>query len=222
MKIPATSVALTTATAMMIVAAMRLSSWKSWLTTNDRAVQTHRATKMIKYALKLGPAVSWACSSVMGDSRYQDPRQSWRGLGSNLHQVQQREQEDPDDIDKVPIKTDQLNGELVVRAKLAQHVRDQLDAEDNEAAEHMDRVEAGHGEVARCPQVPVRDGKGQMRIRIDFEDALDERGIGGLALFGQIAIERTFRLHIGGTGVLFLHPQGAEDAFVYFLRVEVA
>ena len=46
---------------------------------------------------------------------------------------------------------------------LAAQAHDQDDGEDHQAAEDVQGVEAGHGEVARRPQVAERDRRRQVR-----------------------------------------------------------
>ena len=82
----------------------------------------------------------------------------------SVHQIQQREQEYPHDIDKVPVKPGHLDHAGMLRAELADERPEQNDDENNQPAENVQGVEAGHGEVARRPQVAVRDRMRQVQV----------------------------------------------------------
>src|ERR1044071_4494313 len=64
-------------------------------------------------------------------------------------QIQQGKKKNPDDIDKVPVEPDQLDGRVVFdrehpTRRFDNQVNDKADADD-----HMDRVHSGHGEIKR-------------------------------------------------------------------------
>src|SRR5689334_2331866 len=127
------------------------------------------------------------------------------GLGIRLYQVQQREQENPDDIDKVPVKASQFDAELVLGAESAEEVQDQVNDEDHQPAEDVQGVEARHGEVRGRPQVAPGDREREVRVRVELEDALDEGSAGRLALLRQVNIVRILRLHVRFAGAFLLH-----------------
>src|SRR5262249_43558282 len=119
MKMAATRIALMTATIMMTI--MLPTFWPMIkLTTNDSAVQMHKAPKILRYNWKFGPSWASCAGSAMGQtprttdctdftdkraSRFDFyPCSSVSSVVRNSHQVQQREQENPHDIDKVPVQ----------------------------------------------------------------------------------------------------------------------
>src|SRR5438874_566608 len=150
MKTSPTSTALTTATPRMSVKPTCGSNTPRRtrvLTTNDAAVKPLRATATIMYRRKTLPCPSaGACEPVSVMRRH---------LRSD--QVQQGEQEDPHDVNEVPVQARQLQHAVVLRAEPVAQPHPEDDGEDHQAAEDVQGVEAGHGEVAGRPQVAERD-----------------------------------------------------------------
>src|SRR5580704_19521706 len=108
-------------------------------------------------------------------------------------EIEQREQEDPDDVDEVPVETADLDRVVVVRGDDAagrppEHHRHDADADD-----HVEGVEAGHDEVQReedlrVPEVlrleletGARDVmRGELRVvleRLDAQERAPERDV---------------------------------------------
>src|ERR1035437_10166518 len=64
-------------------------------------------------------------------------------------QIEQREQEDPDDVDKVPVEPEILNErEMPVGISTCSRTEDH-EAQNPDANDHVQRVHAGHGEVEK-------------------------------------------------------------------------
>src|SRR6187399_861927 len=64
-------------------------------------------------------------------------------------QVQEREQEDPDDVHEVPIEAGQLDGGMIVGAVAAAVGQPGQRQQYGYADDHVERVQARHGEVER-------------------------------------------------------------------------
>src|SRR6476620_7790079 len=62
-------------------------------------------------------------------------------------EVEEREQQDPHDVDEVPVQRGRLDGVVVTRRELAGHRSIQHDPEHDDAREDVRAVEAGQGEV---------------------------------------------------------------------------
>src|SRR5437868_448059 len=97
--------------------------------TNDSSVNTHSAANTTRYGCgdmtwcSAVPVWSW---SDMGHSLRKAHRLQPVGLGLILsHQVQEREQEDPDDVHEVPVQPGQLHHALVLPAEAAERRHDQ-------------------------------------------------------------------------------------------------
>src|SRR5437868_1623187 len=82
---------------------------------------------------------------------------------TRLYQVQEREQEDPDDIDKMPIQAGQLDEAFMLSTELPAPGHDEHDGEDHQPAQDVQGVETGHGEVSRCPHIAPRNRVRQVR-----------------------------------------------------------
>src|SRR5512137_933852 len=67
----------------------------------------------------------------------------------SLDQVEQREEEDPDEVDEVPVEAGELDRRRVARAELAAGGPHRHPAQDAHADEHVEPVQAGHEEVDR-------------------------------------------------------------------------
>src|SRR5207302_310420 len=91
----------------------------------------------------------------------------------SLHQVKQREQENPDHIDKVPVEAGQFQHHFVLASESAQKCHDQNDGENHQPAEHVQGMKARHREVTRSPQIAERNYRRQVQIVILLEQALD-------------------------------------------------
>ena len=69
--------------------------------------------------------------------------------------VEQGEEEDPDDVDEVPVKAGHLNRGVVIRTVFAPQA---VDGQDGNADDHVDGVQSGHrevqGEIEREPRGP--------------------------------------------------------------------
>src|SRR5262245_58351930 len=153
MKYMPTSVAFTTATARMM---MKLKFFgRTSYTRNDTAVKTANEPNTTRYAL-VGSGWCSPCASVCSSLMTIAPL-------ARSDQVQQREQEDPHDIDEVPVQADQLQHEGVLDAEPADEGHQEDDGEDHDPAEDVQGVEPRHGEVARRPQVAVGDGRRQVQ-----------------------------------------------------------
>src|SRR5436309_1933730 len=124
MKISPTSVALQTAMSRMMAAPVWLPWPKITLTRNDSPVNTDRAAKTIMYSRKSGPCAAWPspCGWAWGSLAIA------RLLRSD--QVEQREQKDPHDVDKVPVQAGVLQHGGVLRPEPPAHAHQQDDDED--------------------------------------------------------------------------------------------
>src|SRR5438045_6297476 len=72
-------------------------------------------------------------------------------------QVQQREEEDPHDIDEVPVQSCDFNRCVVIAIELPAPGHDAYDGHDSEADDHVQRVQTGHAEVQRIED--LRSGR---------------------------------------------------------------
>src|SRR5580700_5114884 len=63
------------------------------------------------------------------------------------YQVQQRKQEDPDNIDEVPVKADHVDGCVPGGAKTVPRSHDNQCNKKSRADDHMRGVQAGHSKV---------------------------------------------------------------------------
>src|SRR5262249_12229602 len=85
------------------------------------------------------------------------------------NQVEEWEQENPHDIDKVPVESRQLDQAGVLSAESTPGGHDQNDHEDYQPAENVQGVESGHGEIARRPGVAPGNNRRQVpRLRTRF------------------------------------------------------
>src|SRR5712691_3615079 len=85
----------------------------------------------------------------------------WRVLRMTPDQIQKREQENPDDVDEVPVQTADLDRAVVLRGDRAAPRPPQHPRHDPEPDDHVQRVQARHDEVEReenlrVPRVLVR------------------------------------------------------------------
>src|SRR5205807_7049242 len=109
---------------------------------NDTAVKMLSATKTTMNALTAGPWCSASCASL---AICYSPACNTR---SHLYKVQERKQEDPDDIDKVPVEPDDFEHGGVLHAEAADGGHHQDHGKHYQPAQHVQGVEAGHGKVA--------------------------------------------------------------------------
>src|SRR5205085_7933105 len=87
--------------------------------------------------------------------------------GVLLDQVEKRIEEDPDQIDEVPVEPGELDPEVVVRAVVAVHGAVEDDAEHRHSHQHVQPVQAGHEEVER----PVHGRAGKVDLLVPVEAA---------------------------------------------------
>src|SRR5436190_20226513 len=73
------------------------------------------------------------------------------------NQVEQRKQEDPDDVDEVPVETADLDRAVIPGGDRPVPRPAQHDGHDAEADDHVQRVEAGHQEIEREKDLRVRE-----------------------------------------------------------------
>ena len=66
-----------------------------------------------------------------------------------VDQIKQREQIDPDNIDKVPVQSAHFHGGVVFRSEASPPSGKQEPSEEADADDHMQRVQSGHDEVKR-------------------------------------------------------------------------
>src|SRR5579871_1517077 len=177
---------------------------------NEISVNTDSAMNTVKYALI---RMSWLASCVVacpvsGSVISSSP------LGAiTLYQIQQGEQEDPHNIDKVPIQSGHFQHGGMLRSQPADHGHEQDDGENHDAAENVQRVKAGHGEVARRPQVAKGNGRRQMQFGMvlflraleDFVDALSDLvGVERAIVLPSLALIRRTVHVVKQLGTLFL------------------
>ena len=62
-------------------------------------------------------------------------------------QIKQRKQKNPNDIDKVPVKPDDLDRTVILRIEPPLHRIDQRNVKQSRADDHVQRVHAGHREI---------------------------------------------------------------------------
>src|SRR5438105_3357914 len=93
------------------------------------------------------------------------------------NQIQEREQENPHDIDEVPIEAADFNRTVVFRRDRAAPRPPEHPAHDAEADDHMQRVESGHNEVQR---------KEQLRVPHEFLLELERRT--GHMMLGELVV----------------------------------
>src|SRR3954452_17427068 len=72
-----------------------------------------------------------------------------------LQEVQRGKESDPHDIDEVPVHTDCLDGDVVLRAELPRQTTQQHDGDADNTAEDVGAVEAGHREEERAVHATV-------------------------------------------------------------------
>src|SRR5262245_56210910 len=96
--------------------------------------------------------MSAACELQLATDNYHGQRSNPR------NDVDQRKQEDPHEVDKVPVEAavlDPIGPSLAQRRPLQQHDREQHHADN-----HVQGVETGHEEVRGGEDVAVEDGVG--------------------------------------------------------------
>src|ERR1700692_2365302 len=109
---------------------------------------TRRKAQVRKYGFREGVCAALACSAIVELTSL--PRYPVsRGPLVRPDQVQQREQEDPDDVHEVPVQADALErvvplGGVAPLPGGQQQVAEQADADD-----HVQGVQPGHAEVER-------------------------------------------------------------------------
>src|SRR5438132_4365580 len=77
-----------------------------------------------------------------------------------LDQVEQRKEEDPDQVDEVPVQARQLDAQVVVRAVVAPPGAEEDHGEHGHPRQDVEAVQAGHQEV----EGPVHRGAGQPHL----------------------------------------------------------
>src|SRR5579863_1765107 len=138
MKKSTTAVPLSTA---MPNATMSLSGPRlNFATTTVTKVMTIRKPKVRKYGLREG-----ACGCVSSSAISSLPR----AYSVRPDQVEQREQEDPDDVHEVPVQPDALQGVVPLGGEAPAPGRHQQVAQQPDADHHVQGVQAGHTEVER-------------------------------------------------------------------------
>ena len=85
-----------------------------------------------------------------------------------IDQVQQREQEDPDNIDKVPVHRGSFNRLMMLRGELAPHGADQDDGHEHTPTEDVGPVEAGQRVEGGAKHRVARPER-QLRIVVHLE-----------------------------------------------------
>src|SRR5713226_80019 len=85
-----------------------------------------------------------------------------------INQIEQREQENPNDIDEVPVEADVLDRRVVLRREAtAQRLLDEPDEEAG-ADDHVQGVQAGHAEIEGEEKLGVGVG-GNVGARLEIE-----------------------------------------------------
>src|SRR3982751_6222914 len=114
-------------------------------------VRPHRAKKTAMYL----PTPPWPPASCPWPSCGSWPWSSWSCLVSMrfLEQVQERKQENPDQIDEVPVQADVLDDVSSPPAQI--HRQDK--GKGNQPDQHVDGMKAGHQEVSAGPHVAAGD-----------------------------------------------------------------
>src|SRR6266853_6486535 len=80
-------------------------------------------------------------------------------------QIQQREQENPDDIHKVPVKAAQFYGRVITWAEFPAFGAQQKPRQESQANHHVKSVQAGHGKVEREEDLGLLRGLHGRRFR---------------------------------------------------------
>src|SRR5260370_14750455 len=75
-----------------------------------------------------------------------------------IDQIQQREQENPNDIDEVPVEADILDGRVVLRREAAAQRFLDEPKEQAGADDHVQGVQASHAEIEGGEKLRVRVG----------------------------------------------------------------
>src|ERR1700726_361836 len=77
-----------------------------------------------------------------------------------IDQIEQRKQENPNDIDEVPVQADVLHRRVVLRREASAHRFFNKPKEQAGANNHVQGVQAGHAKVEREEKLGVRVGGG--------------------------------------------------------------
>src|ERR1700712_509080 len=64
-----------------------------------------------------------------------------------INQIQQRKEENPNDIDEVPVESDHLDGRVPLGSVGSSIGFDDQEEQESGADDHVKSVESGHGEV---------------------------------------------------------------------------
>src|SRR5262247_2620591 len=104
---------------------------------------------------------------------------TWPMVRSRSEEVEGREEEDPDDVDEVPVEADVLDRRVPARGEAARHRR--RDRERDDPAEDVEAVEPRQEEVGpveevRARVVPVVELVGVLEALHDEEREAEERG----------------------------------------------
>src|SRR5689334_4971015 len=105
------------------------------------------------------------------------------------NQVQQREEEDPDDIDEVPIQADHFDRSVVGRVIHAPNALDKQIGQKSQPNDHVQRVHSGHREIKKeqnlrlmrvlwnlvPPEVEVQTGNQALNPLIVVLERLDHK-----------------------------------------------
>src|SRR5262245_17702463 len=73
----------------------------------------------------------------------------WAWLSMAADEIENRKQENPHDVDEVPVETADLDGTVVIRRDDPARAPPQHPRHDPEADDHVNRMEPGHDEVER-------------------------------------------------------------------------
>src|ERR1041385_335946 len=84
------------------------------------------------------------------------PAMALHNVVGTVHQIQQREQENPDDVDEVPVEASEFQGCVPLRRKAPAVGHDGDDSHQPDANHHVQRVHAGQREVEREEDLDVR------------------------------------------------------------------
>src|SRR5262245_59194308 len=79
-----------------------------------------------------------------------------RGPSAALDEIDDREQQDPHEVDEVPVETERLDAEVVRRRVLAEERLARAPRDAHDAAEDVEAVETGHRVEGRAEERHVR------------------------------------------------------------------
>src|SRR5690606_29445921 len=79
--------------------------------------------------------------------------------------VDGEEEEEPDDVNEVPVPGGRLEAEMLLRREVAAHGADEADDQENRADQNVETVEPGRHEEGRAVD-RILEGEGRMRILV--------------------------------------------------------